>query len=69
MQIPDEIMKKLGLTNDEIEKRKGEFKEFVRNNSVDNIIDKYLLFGTPFIFRNDENKYYELQREIRSILA
>jgi len=64
MQIPESILNSIDPLHSEITIRKQDFMNFVGLNKADAIIDKYLLFGTPFIFRNDENKYYELQRDI-----
>lgn len=69
MQIPKAIMDQISPSNIEIAQRKDEFKNYVKSNDTKEIIDKYLLFGTPYIFRNDENKYYALQREIEEYFS
>lgn len=44
----------------------SEFKEDLLNKSISDkeIVDKYILFGTPYIFREDERKYYSLKKVI-----
>jgi len=64
MIIPKNVRESITPPNQEIEQRREEFKQYVLNHKPDEIIDKYLLFGTPYIFRNDENVYFELQKEI-----
>lgn len=40
------------------------FKEYVINNETERVINKYLLFGVPKIFNDDENRYFELKEEV-----
>lgn len=42
------------------------FKAAIKDvsNSYEKIIDKYLLFGTPYVFNDDEDKFYEFKSEI-----
>jgi len=40
------------------------FKKDLRIMSEKRIIQKYLIFGNPFIFSDSEEKYYELKEEI-----
>ena len=51
------------ITIDEIKK---EFIYFLLDdhNSVDRIMNKYLLFGIPYIYKNDEELYFDLKEEI-----
>lgn len=41
-----------------------EFKDYVVKNTTDNVINKYLLYGTPYIFKDDIDRYFELKQEI-----
>lgn len=66
MENNGKIINPLGIDenaqNDKIKKFKCTIGD--ESNSLDKIIDKYLLFGTPYIFKDDENKFYELKNEI-----
>ena len=54
------------ISNEEICKWKTDFITFVKDerNSVERIMNKYLLFGIPYLYRYDENTYFELKEEI-----
>lgn len=45
---------------------KKEFKDYLidERNTVDRIMNKYLLFGVPYIYKDDENTYFELKEEL-----
>lgn len=42
------------------------FQKDLKNKDIPEIeiVDKYILFGTPYIFKSDEPKYYSLKKEI-----
>lgn len=53
--------------DENIQRRKiEEFKEELSdiNNSVEDIINKHLLSGTPYIFSDDNNKFFALKKDI-----
>jgi len=52
--------------DEDIRKRISSFKKDLRNPSVslDRIIDRYIVFGTPYIFRNNEDDYYSIKEEV-----
>lgn len=60
----------LGIDIKAQNKKVQEFKDSINNekNSTDTIINKYLLHGTPYIFKDDENKFYELKNEIANFI-
>lgn len=66
MNISDEEKNSVGSEYGEIEVLKREFIDFLKDekNTVERIMNKYLLFGIPYIYRNDENRYFELKEEI-----
>ena len=66
MNIPNEIKAVIDPEYAEIETLKKDFINYVinENNSVERIMNKYLLFGVPYIYRNNEDKYFELKEEI-----
>lgn len=70
MENNKNIMEVLGIDKKVQDEKVQEFKDTVsdENNSLEKIIDKYLLFGTPYIFKDDENKFYELKNEIAGFL-
>lgn len=58
--------------NTTIQKKKiEEFKVAIcnENNSLEKIIDKYLLFGTPYIFKDYEDGFYELKHEVADFFS
>ncbi len=65
------IMNTLGIDETIQEKNVLDFKIAIKeeSNSFEKIIDKYLLFGTPYIFKDDENKFYELKNKIAEFLG
>lgn len=70
MKNIENIINPLEIDKNAQDKKVQEFKEAIsdKNNSLEKIIDKYLLFGTPYIFKDDENKFYELKNEIAGFL-
>lgn len=66
MENNGKIINPLGIDENAQNDKIKEFKCTIgdESNSLDKIIDKYLLFGTPYIFKDDENKFYELKNEI-----
>ncbi|GLJ04288.1 hypothetical protein [Bacillus sp. YKCMOAS1] len=52
----------------DINNRINEFKEYLNDdaNSTQEIIDKYLVFGTPHIYSNQEVLYYNLKQKVAS---
>lgn len=58
--------KKDTICNDDIKQWKKDFTMFVKDdrNSVDRIMNKYLLFGIPYLYKDDESTYFELKEEI-----
>lgn len=70
MKNNENITTPLGIDKNAQDEKIQEFKNTIsdENNSLDKIIDKYLLFGTPYIFKDDENKFYELKNEIAGFL-
>ncbi|OOE04644.1 hypothetical protein BO219_04415 [Anoxybacillus kestanbolensis] len=48
-----------------------EFKKVLDNKEMSDadIVDRYILFGTPFVFKNNEDKYYFLKREIANFFG
>lgn len=55
-------------TDIDIKDRIDEFKEFLINdtNSIQEIIERYLVFGTPYIYSGQEDMYYNLKQKISS---
>ena len=47
------------------------FKKDVINHdiSIDRLVQKYLIFGTPYIFKDDEEKYYVLKEIVSKSLS
>ena len=66
----ENVINSLGIDRKTQDEKVQEFKDAIsdENNSLEKIIDKYLLFGTPYIFRDDENKFYDLKNEIAGFL-
>lgn len=66
MENNGKIINPLGIDENAQNEKIKEFQCTIgdESNSLDKIIDKYLLFGTPYIFKDDENKFYELKNEI-----
>ena len=64
MNIPTEVLEEMNLCDPQIVALIEKFKEFVVKNTIENTVDKFLRFGTPYIFKEDEDKYYELVRDI-----
>lgn len=66
MNIPDDVRKALFSEDPEITLRIKEFKDFLNNedNTIDRALNKFLLFGIPFLFRNDVDKFFELKEDI-----
>ena len=66
----ENIINPLGIDKKVQDEKVQEFKDAIsdENNSLEKIIDKYLLFGTPYFFKDDENKFYELKNEIAGFL-
>lgn len=60
----------LGIDRKVQNEKVQEFKDSINDekNSIDMIIDKYLLCGTPYIFKDDENKFYDLKNEIANFI-
>lgn len=50
---------------------KEEFKEELRNKNITDaeIVEKYISFGTPYIFSENESLYYELKTEIANFFS
>lgn len=63
MIVPDNIKRAIKKDTD-IEKNINDFESYLVSHEVDEVIDKYLLFGTPYIFRNNESLYYQLLKDI-----
>lgn len=62
-----DILKKESLIDENtIELRKEEFRAYLKNdsNTIERIMNKYLLFCVPYIYRDNEDVYYELKEEI-----
>ncbi len=57
--------------NESIDILKREFKNYLMDerNTVDRIMNKYLLFGVPYIYKDDENTYFELKEELSKHFA
>lgn len=54
------------LQRRKIEEFKAELSDL--NYSVEDIINKHLLSGTPYIFADDNNKFFDLKRDIANFL-
>lgn len=39
------------------------------NISDDEIVEKYILFGTPYIFADNENLYYDLKSDVTNFFS
>lgn len=55
------------ILNSHIEDRVEKFKEALLNDqelTIEEIIKKHIIFGTPYIFVDDEDKYYELIKQV-----
>lgn len=49
----------------DIDDRVEKFKANLEGNEHEEVIvQKYILHGTPYIFKDDEDKYFDLKREI-----
>jgi hypothetical protein len=50
---------------DDIDSRIEAFKTILKGNEHEEVIvQKYIAHGTPYIFKDDEDKYFDLKREI-----
>jgi hypothetical protein len=50
-----------------INNRIESFKDILKGHEREEIIvQKYIVHGTPYIFKDDEDKYFDLKREIAS---
>lgn len=74
MKIPQEVIDSISTKNveknDSIEIRKESFKRYLidDNHTIDQVIDRYLLFGTPYVFENDEETFFALKADIADYL-
>lgn len=68
MKIPKEIINQIpdSKVTQDINQRIEKFKTYLidENNTLDLIIDRYLLFGTPYLFEDNEDSYFSLKAEI-----
>lgn len=50
---------------------KEEFKEELINKNItdEEIVNRYIAFGVPYIFSNDEQLYYDLKKEIANFFT
>jgi hypothetical protein len=49
----------------DINNRIEKFKAILRSHEHEEVIvQKHIVHGTPYVFRNDEDKYFDLKREI-----
>lgn len=66
MKIPDDKYRELSPNSLEIKQNIKEFEDFLKNerNSIDRALNKFLLFGIPYLFRDDVDKFFELKEDI-----
>lgn len=64
MEIPKEILQE--FKDPKIDKRIKDFKSFLgdEKNTIDRALNKFLLFGTPYLFESEEDKFFELKEDI-----
>lgn len=50
---------------------KDEFIEVLLDDSItdDDIVEKYIMFGTPYVFSENEDIYYDLKKEIKNFFS
>lgn len=72
MIIPQEVLDKIPHTSKEnnIDSRKQSFINYLvdEDHTIDQVIDRYLLFGTPYVFEHDEETFFALKADIAKYL-
>ena len=64
MDIPKEIRMAFSEKSRACEEYRQDFYDYLSSHSVEDVIQKYYFYGTPFVFRDDVNKYFELRKDI-----
>lgn len=64
MDIPKEILFHIDANKAECEEYRNAFFDYLDNHSAEDTVQRYFFYGMPFVFRNDENKFIELKKDI-----